>query len=331
MRIVITDSGYIWNHLSPALRSFQLNVLVICLNGKKVTDEYQCFVTDFNSEGFLGMDPHGIQSRKYLALKKKSIQLIEELRYHDEIVFLADFSPESLYPYSVVSQLNRFNRLHLCTMSPWSFYGKQEIKAHQEMLTYLAAATSLFYMNSDVLLSEMKEQFRFPDLLKRATETYNDLLPKILYGIEHMKKGKFYFDFASTSYVPIKEGFHQIDLSLRSQDIPITKIKAHFTYATMGYVCFANYPDENSNTKDRVEELIPRLEGKKICDFLRKQRIRLANANHIEFSSEECPSLGPCGGTCQKCDDEANYLMAELEKVPEDQRIYPEFTIKEME
>ena len=54
-------------------------------------------------------------------------------------------------------------------------------------------------------------------------------------------------------------------------------------------------------------------------------RIELAKANRIKFRSEECPSLGPCAGTCDKCDQEAEYLRDKLALIPEAQRIIPDF------
>ncbi len=64
---------------------------------------------------------------------------------------------------------------------------------------------------------------------------------------------------------------------------------------------------------------------KKVCNVLREQRIRLAEANHITFQSKECPSIGPCAGTCEKCDMELKYLGKQLQKIPEEQKVYPQF------
>ena len=66
-------------------------------------------------------------------------------------------------------------------------------------------------------------------------------------------------------------------------------------------------------------------DGKKICNILREQRLRLAEANGIPFSSEECPSIGPCAGTCEKCDREAVYLRLEMLRIPKEKRVFPQF------
>ena len=57
--------------------------------------------------------------------------LNRKLGYHDEILFLTDRNPESLYPFYVIKDRNEFNGLHLCTISPWKFEGDRRITAHK--------------------------------------------------------------------------------------------------------------------------------------------------------------------------------------------------------
>ena len=51
MRIVITDTAFIWNPDNPALEVFKDVLLVVCLEGKAVTDQYECFVSPYKFEG----------------------------------------------------------------------------------------------------------------------------------------------------------------------------------------------------------------------------------------------------------------------------------------
>ena len=51
MRLVVTDIGLIWNHGNPILKKYKDIVLVVCLNGKKVTDAYECFVSPYKTVG----------------------------------------------------------------------------------------------------------------------------------------------------------------------------------------------------------------------------------------------------------------------------------------
>lgn len=53
MRLVITDTGFVWNQDNPFLEKYKDIVLVVCLGGKAVTDKYACFVSPFINEANL--------------------------------------------------------------------------------------------------------------------------------------------------------------------------------------------------------------------------------------------------------------------------------------
>ena len=80
---------------------------------------------------------------------------------------------------------------------------------------------------------------------------------------------------------------------------------------------------EDKETLDEVEAIVPRIDGKRICNYLRNLRLKLAEANQIPFESRECPSVGPCAGTCWKCDLESEYLRKEMGKIEPEKRVYP--------
>lgn len=102
MRIIITDTGFIWNHKNPALEQFKDVVTVVCLNGKKVTDKYECFVTSYKQVG-MGIDNYGVSSQRYKALEKMGDRISFNLGYHEDVV-LTDYNSESLYAFSVISK-----------------------------------------------------------------------------------------------------------------------------------------------------------------------------------------------------------------------------------
>ena len=80
--------------------------------------------------------------------------------------------------------------------------------------------------------------------------------------------------------------------------------------------------------KDRkVDKPVAREDGKDVCKKLRDYRKQLAAMNNIEFGSEECSHVGPCAGTCDKCDEESKYLREELSKIPEEKQKLPRFEL----
>lgn len=286
MRIIVTDTAPVWNHENPALEPFGDIVLVVCLNGKKVTDKYECFVANYNYVE-TETDILSIESNRYKALERVGIALNRRLSFHQDIIFLTDNSLESLFPFSAVNKLNKFNTLHLCAMSPWKFESKRKQVGYKALLSDLTSVKSFLYI--DNVLSQLKPGETYPTLIKKTTDRYSELLPKILYGIQEMKQGVHYFEFASMSYVPVKKGFNGIDLSLKPQKINLKDIHAELSFCTLGVILPQRYPKNGKNTKESVEALLPRMDGKRVCNFLREQRIALAKANGILFASKKCP------------------------------------------
>ena len=326
MRLVITDTGFIWNHNNPFLEKYKDIVLVVCLYGKAVTDKYECFVSPLTGDDIImGMDKYGIEDRKFQVLASVGSKLNAELGYHDKIVFLTDNKPSTLYPYYVVKDLNEYNSLHLVAMPPWKFESSSRRKEYREMLSDLSRLNSILYYDSD----KIPEMLGYSTTLSEAYEyiayDLGERMPQFLNGIHDMRAGSYFFDFASMEYIPLESGFDKIDISRRDKQAGDVKFPIVRKSGTLGMVRRPLYPEDSMHVKEEVERLPARLDGKEVCDVLRKQRIRLAEANNISFKSEECPSIGPCAGTCEKCDAESEYLRKQLQKIPEEKRIYPPF------
>ena len=55
-------------------------------------------------------------------------------------------------------------------------------------------------------------------------------------------------------------------------------------------------------------------QGRKICNALKDIRKRIADANGISYSPDECTHEGDCAGTCPRCDQELSALTAEIHR-----------------
>lgn len=324
MRLVITDTGNIWNKDNPFLKKYRNIVLVVCIEGKEVTDEYECFVSPFKVTG-LGMDPYGDESRRFNALNSVRSQLCSKLSYgYDDIIFLTDDEPTTLYPYYALKDLLD-DSMHLVAMSSLYFKPKKMREGHKRILSDLSKLDSVFYYDADEKLKEVGENTTIREFYEIVKNELGEMLPCVLKGINHMEKKPCYFDFTSMKYIPLKEGFKGVDMLSQNKEVEETDYYKSVRVGHMGRVIPPSYPQKDEEIKDEVERLVPRQDGKKLCNLLREQRIKLAKANHIAFESEECPSVGPCAGTCEKCDEEAAYLREKLKKIPEDRRVYPKF------
>ena len=117
----------------------------------------------------------------------------------------------------------------------------------------------------------------------------------------------------------------------KDQKIDVSMVHTGRVLRMMGLSIGPDYPDKSASTMEEVEALIPRIDGKQVCDYLRNLRRMLAEANHIPFESEECPHTGPCAGTCAKCDAESEYLRGEIEKIEATKRVYPQELLRAWE
>ena len=335
MIIIVTDTGSIWNHLNPVVNQYKDALLVVCLNGKKATEQNKCFVSPYaETEG--EVETYGFEDPRFKALASVAGTLTSVFGYNDDVVFLTDTEPSSLYPFYVLKDLIEDNRIHLVAISPLDFETNAKIKAHNELLADLSKLDSfLYYDANEKLKSFEKEKTKektidaFLDYLRSDLTT---LTPFILYSIKHThtwKTGPCYFDFTTEEYVPLRKGFRKCKFTLRSVIAKFRASKVNFKVKRsdelLGFVVPPHYPDDSRSVKSEIEKPECRINGKKICNMLREQRIRLAAANNISFASAKCPSLGTCAGTCVKCEIEADYLRRQLEKIPEEKRVYPQF------
>ena len=209
MRLVITDTGKIWNPKNPFLEQFKDIVLVVCLNGTATTDQFECFVppaeqTDIQPEQY------GFDDPKLRMLAASARKLNARLHYHDDVVFLTDNEPSTLYPFIVVKDINEYNDLHLITVSPWQFDGPYKKAAHAQLLSDLSSLTSLLYYSSDEALRTLGRNTTLPEAYHYIRQYFDRILIGVLNGIYALDSVRSFFDFSSMSYLPLEAGFDQL-------------------------------------------------------------------------------------------------------------------------
>lgn len=293
MRLVITDAGFIWNEDNPFLEKYKDMVLVVCLYGKAVTDKYECFVSPYKIAG-MGTDRFGVEDQKFQALASVGKKLDLMLKDYRDIIFLTDNNPSSLYPYYLIKEINECSRLHLVAMSPWKFESKYRVRGYCSMLADMSKLDSVLYYDSNAILEKLDKNMTLLGVMDNIQHNLGEIMPYLLECIDKMEAKPCFFDFTSLEYVSLESEFSNIDFVKREVEMPVA-----------------------------------RLDGKKLCNVLREQRLRLAEANNIPYKSEKCHSIGPCAGTCTKCDMESEYLRNKLQQIPEEERIYPRFDPRE--
>lgn len=321
MKIFVTDEGRFWNHNNPVLENYKDQVVVVCLNGYKVTDKYACIVSPYRPVG-MGNLSLGKETDKYLALQSVRDKFREVVAGHEDLVFLTDAEPTSLYPYFLLKEENV--RFHLWCMTPWNFESQKRRKAVSKALRDLEHLSSLHYVDSNEFLQTFDKGTSMYVVLKNYQNWMNEMLPDALYEIEHsLVPGKRYlYDLDTKQYVLINGTYVSL-LQENPKQKENRENETDIKPPMLGRMV-ANRPESISlPTKTVVEMQHSRVDGKRICEKMKEFRVRLARANGIPYESIDCPSTGPCAGTCSECDRELQYLNEELQKIPEEKRIYP--------
>ncbi len=329
MIIFVTDEGRYWNHENPVLEKYAECVVVVCLNGKKVTDKYRCIVSPYEFTGGLGMTDYSVLSHKYQALQSIYEELRHTYLYHDDIVFLTDPEPQSLYPYLVLKDDEGYNKMHLWCMSPWRFEGKYKKTSYNELVYDIDKLTSLHYVDGDKFLEQLDRNIAMSEAFSKCREWLNSMLPGALYEIENKMNWseRYYYDLDKRRYISTNDSYSKVLKAKpikKKQAEEFTPIQKSFE---LGLLVMPHYPNPDDDAKVAVEQLHPRLDGKEVCEQLKKMRQALADENGINFQTVDCPSTGPCAGTCERCDMEIRYLTEQLTKIKEEERKYPQYKI----
>lgn len=330
MLIIVTDEGRVWNHNTPVLEQYADCVLVVCLNGKPVTDKYRCFVSPYNEFHGVGMLDESITGEKYRALASVANELRHTFSYHDDIVFLTDEEPTSLLPFLVLKDMHTYNYFHLWCMLPMRFEGRRRRSLYAGLLEDFKSAHSIICFDDNFLDLLPKKSKTFARIFDAINEYAWGLLPTVLcdIGTKMHFDSKYFFDFGVKRYIEIDNSYDALIQADPIHSKEIEDFHPHQMFSTLGLLVCDDFPDESPYTKKAIEQLHPRPNGKDICNQLKMMRQKLAEANGIDFHTVDCPSTGPCAGTCPQCDKELTELAERLSLINPDQRIYPEVMVE---
>ena len=313
MKIIITDSGLFWNPWNPVLKKYKDLVTVVWLSGTNTNDEYNNFICPQKYFG-LGMSM-GVGSIVYKNLESELDRLFKMIGVYEDVLFLTDNSIESLYPYLVIKNNSCRVNLHLLASPAWYFEGEKKVQLHNELLSDLSKLKSVCYVDTTKYIYNRSKSME--DTLAQIGAYYDELLPILIEEIPKIEESS-YFDLSSKKYIPLNNELDKQDIFQKIKD---NNIELKDKYVMEGEAPVRLFFD------DKIDRLAARIDGKEICDMLRDYRKQLAAMNNIEFSSEECSHVGPCAGTCDKCDEEAKYLSDELSKIPEEKQRIPRFEL----
>lgn len=325
MKYVITDAGLLVNHNSKFLETVIEDVIVVVSDRSTVVrDKYRVIKCCIIQMG-LGMDgERGKNSRRYRTIQANIEQLIAEFSEDEDILFLTDNNPESLYPLLAAKKFAQKYRFHLWAMTPLYFEGSRRIKVYEELMSDLGFLRSIILFDSGKMLGELDRRTTMPQFIKYMNNHFDKCFSYVCFQIKELrwcKNKKYFYSFETNQFIEVRDGFKAISERLRT--LKTTSFDAgEDLFQVTASVMVQNIPCKKIEDKEYIEQLYPRLDGKNVCETLKNMRRELAKANGIEFKTVECSSTGPCAGTCESCDNEIRYLNEMMHKIPEFLRRY---------
>lgn len=294
MKIFTTNCSLLWNKDISVLENYKEDIIMINMSSSKAvqnnftTIDVQCI-----------KDWVGINSEEYKALLSVSDKIKQYVSYNEDVLILSDSDPRTLYTFKILQSISYQLplKLHLWALLPFGFEGQRRDKICKSLLFDLSSVKSLILFNANDYLEKIDKRMTMSDAFYFIGKNFTSLLPQVIDEIKHMNADcKYFFD----------------------------TITHHFINIQNNSLTLSNY---NESVQETIISNEPKINGKEICDKLRKMRIDFAEANNIDFSSEPCQYNGPCSGTCEKCEQELAYLNQQTQTL--DDITYPHNEIEQ--
>lgn len=184
MRIVVTDTCFVWKRYRHILEKFKDMLFVVCLEGKPETDEYKYLVCSRHTEEDLNLYSYSdVKMDLFPTLEQ---DLNEILKDDEEIVFLTDYDFISLYPFLALSNGEEEKKMHLCTISPFKFDMKK-YNEYQRIIGELPKATLVLSIDSNKYLENISSENSLLDILKSIESKYISMFSEMLNSIANSK------------------------------------------------------------------------------------------------------------------------------------------------
>lgn len=182
MRIVVTDTCFVWKRYRHILEKFKDMLLVVFLEGKPETDEYKCLVCSQHIEDNVNL--YSYSDVRMDLFPTLANGLNEILKDDEEIVFLTDYDLISLYPFISLSEGYKDRKLHLCTIFPFKFDMRQ-YNEYQRIIGELPKATSVLSIDSNKYLASISCENSLLDILKEIENQYISMVIELVDSKNH--------------------------------------------------------------------------------------------------------------------------------------------------
>ena len=324
--LLITDTGMYVNHNMSCLKEYEESLNVVKLEPTTNDIKSNIKMVDASyDKAFMDLSKTGYDSWQYQCINNHAREIIDlfaiktdEYTVYRDVIILGDLNIDALYVMDVLQKSEYNADIHLILPLPFERTVKGTIQ--HELLNNLNKVKTLAIYDPYKLSIEKYGNIETENVEKIINEQTEYLLKRFFKLARKMQyqspSTKYFFDFDKDSYVDT-DSLYVLD------DYMITK--------TLGLLCdpYNLYQDkeENDYLISCMHTPVPRPDGKQICEKLRSIRKEFAKLNGIEYKFKECTYNGPCGGTCQACDNEAMELSKLAKKMGNIK--YPKVSLEE--
>lgn len=311
MKIVLSSNCSFWNLDMPFIQKHLDDVIYVKYTWN-VEREEQIVPNQFNIEEYIccGAPNPGYDSGDYRQTAESVDDFEKMLKKGEDVIFLCDTSLSSMYLFRAMANKAAHYNIHLVFIHMnigdlHNYFFGNRIGDRRQMQNKLLFVKDL---KSVVSIKEGQEEC--------LNTTY--FLETVINQIAAMRNGATYvFDHEKKGYVEKKIAMLAIEASEKI-------VHPEFKEIMLAGVPVIHYEKEDDFVTDAS-----RSDGKLVCKVLKKMRRHIIEDNGLDVEVEDCFYDGECAGTCPKCELEVRQVEEQMSKIPEEDRIYPQFDIEE--
>lgn len=283
------------------LEKYDGDVYVIKYENNNKNDTPFHMINIPNPDVCIGRAPVRLGCGRYNELMKMSEEIKKIIDVHwDRVLVITDGTPESMLIAKLLQKqfTGYCGRIHLWAFIPFVFSRRDAtVKEYNQMLDELTEIQSLAVTDLNDYISFVYDEKDYRESIKKIHNITGPMLKAMLTQLFNMFKYnesyKYFFDNSEKRYVVTSD---------------LRMVEKERVFRTMGLAVANMDGVEDKGIAEMIARPRVRVDGKEVCEELRRLRRRFALENGLDYEFRVCSYEGPCAGTCDYCEYEAKEL-----------------------
>lgn len=283
------------------LEEYAGDVYVIKYGNSNKNDTPFHMINIHNPDVCIGRAPVRLGCGRYNELMKMSDEIKKKIDVHwDQVLVITDGTAESMLIVKLLQKqfTGCCGRIHLWAFIPFVFSRRDAtIKEYNQMLDELTEIQSFAVTDLNDYISFIYDEKNYQESMKRIHNMTGPTLKAMLTQFSNMIKYndsyKYFFDNSEKRYVVTND---------------LRMVEKERVHRIMGLAISNMDGAENKGIAEMIARPRVRVDGKEVCEELRRLRRRFALENGLDYEFRVCSYEGPCAGTCDYCEYETKEL-----------------------